>query len=104
MQDLRMTKIEERARHWREIMLRAEKYPGSDYAFCVSAGITKSPFYSWKKKLNNCKTKKLSSAPSPFAVVEVTKSLGQSAAKRFQPPIDAKWVAEFIIHLHGGET
>ena len=51
MQVSKTTKFEERERHWRDIISRANAYPGSALAFGASEGITASNFYNWKKKL-----------------------------------------------------
>ena len=100
MQNTKANKFEERAQHWRAVIARANDYPGSCHAFCVSEGITKSNFYNWRQKLNGVKTKKKSTLPLAFARVAVVEPRAVDLKKIQRQTIDARWVAEFILHLH----
>ena len=93
----------ERVRYWSEVMSRAAQYSGSDYLFCTSECITKSPFYNWKKKLSKGESPASTLVPAPFTEVEVTSSKVDNDLKlSSQGVIDARWVADLILHLHGG--
>ncbi len=103
MQNTKLNK-EGRVQYWREIILRAEQHPVSCHAFCLAEGISQASFYSWRDKLSkhhsSQEIKSLARVPSVFAEVHVKKADLRTTSQ--QPLIDAKWVAELILHLHGG--
>ncbi len=97
------TNYEERARCWREIIVRAHEHPVSCHAFCVEEGISQASFYSWRHKLSKgtdqVDFKTPLRLPSVFAEVRVAERLSSISQGL---SIDSKWLADFVLHLHGG--
>ena len=102
MQNAKFTK-EHRAQYWREVIERASRHPVSCHAYCVEEGIPQASFYSWRNRLSrrSNETKALTVLPS-FAEVRVSDGPNHCASARMLPSIDAKWVAELILHLQRG--
>lgn len=114
MQVDKATKNENLEQHWREVIARADQDVLGYGKFCEREGISKSNFYRWRGKLsispgiNPQVRKRLESQSSnpqksgfPFSEIKVIESK-QGDVVKSGVKIEARWVAEFILHLHGG--
>ena len=99
MQD-NLNKKDPRINYWRDVIARAKRHPVSCHAFCVEEGIPQASFYNWRDKLSKVAVSKSSlRLPTVFAEVKVEERL-QPINQRMR--IDSKWLADFVLHLHGG--
>jgi transposase-like protein len=89
----------DKQQRWRDHITAAKQFSGTIESYCRINGITPATFYYWRKKFSQA-TKHRINAPaiSSFIPVEVVR--GQSRSGYGLP--DAKWLAEFIVHLSGG--
>jgi hypothetical protein len=82
-----------RSEYWRKQLREAEVFPGTASAFCRARGLNVSAFYVWRRRMRSeGRQPTLSSAFVPVEVVREDRRAGLP---------DAKWLAEFIVHLQG---
>jgi hypothetical protein len=84
---------------WREHVLRAQNFRGTDSAYCRSQGIDRKQFSYYKRMLGYGKPRR---QPKVFVEVKpkiegIEKNLVRVEPKKLLP--DAKWLAEFAGHL-----
>ena len=82
---------------WRQHIERANQYPEGIQKYCNANGLSIQTYYKWKLKLNS-KNKKIPTKLIPsssFAEVRICKP--EFVCKQNLP--DAKWLAEFLLHL-----
>lgn len=90
--------------YWQQQTIAAEEYSGTLKEFCKHKGISLNTLQYWRHKFNNEALGKLTQTqtqtqtknPSPFVAVAFEKAQVLSSLP------DAKWVAEFILHLQAG--
>jgi transposase-like protein len=82
-----------RSEFWREQIRLAAEFEGTATEYCRRHDLNLPVFYSWRKKLR-ADAKDKSPALSPFVSVEVV----PERANRLPDP---KWLAEFVLRLHG---
>lgn len=82
---------------WRQHIALANQYPDGIQKYCDANGLASQTFYYWKFKLNARRKNKVAKLTSttPFAEVQVCKP----EVLRKQDLPDAKWLAEFVLHL-----
>lgn len=88
---------EQKTAFWRQHIEQANQYPDGILKYCDANGLASQTFYKWKLKLNS-RTKKAQAKlipASPFAEVRVCKP--EVVCKQGLP--DARWLAEFVLHL-----
>jgi hypothetical protein len=85
--------------YWATKVAKAKQRSGSLSAFCRAEGISINTFQYWQKRFN-----KEMLMPQPdrgrFLPVEIVDEPAQANTSRRPDP---RWLAEFILHLHGGE-
>ncbi len=93
---MRKNQRQKNREYWLKQLEDYGDYPGSQRAYCRATGIAFSKFSYWKNKVSKEGPKTRAKEGSPFVPVVME-------SPRFKPgQIDAKWVAEFILHLGGG--
>jgi hypothetical protein len=90
----------ENEKNWQTLVERSRHRAGSVEEFCNAEGVSLSAFGYWKKKLRSqSKLTKKTKDVSAFSRVEILEPA-------YYPPrssaLEAKWVAEIILHLHRG--
>lgn len=87
-----------KVKFWRSHMAGAAAREGSLRSYCERAGITVHCFHYWKRRLaGKVKHDSAPSAAGQFVAVNVER------VSPIAPPMpDARWVAEFVMHLCGG--
>ena len=90
---------DEKEKFWRRELALASGYSGSQVKFCRERGLSIHIFQYWRKKImdKNVSSSKALVSATPFIPIQI-----EPASRRELP--DARWVAEFILHLqgHGG--
>lgn len=88
---------DQKAVFWQQHIELANQYPSGIQKYCEANGLASQTFYKWRLKINSKPNKKLATLKptNPFAVVQVSKP----EVSRKQGLPDAKWLAEFILHL-----
>lgn len=92
---------EQKVIFWRKHLDLANQYPDGIQKYCEANGLASQTFYKWKLRLQsqvvkNPPAKRL--IKNPFAEVEVC----QPEFVREHALPDAKWLAQFILHLTEG--
>ena len=80
---------------WRQHIELANQYPDGVLKYCRANGLASQTFYKWKLKSKDMHTPIKLAAMQPFAEVHVCKP----EVLRRQGLPDAKWLAEFVLHL-----
>ena len=87
---------------WRRQLEEFKQYSGSQTQFSRERGFCPHLLHYWRKKLSgyrrNRQPKEIVSV-SPFIPVSVGRVTVSAAARSSSLP-NAKWLAEFILHLH----
>jgi len=88
---------EQRTAFWLQHIARANQYPEGIKIYCKANGLSLQTFYKWKLRLTgkNNKIPAVVRSPNSFAEVKVCEP--EVAPKQILP--DAKWLAQFILHL-----
>ncbi len=83
---------------WKEHVIRAQSFAGSDYEYCKINELTKSTFATHKNRLGF--TKK---AQAQRAFIEVAPQIDHEQASRKNIPqrksVDPQWLADLILAL-----
>ena len=98
---MKMTIVkEQKAAFWSQHIDLANQYPDGILKYCEVNGLACQTFYKWKLKLKSRgrQTSTKLAAMSPFAEVQVCKP----EVMRGQSLPDARWLAEFILHMNQG--
>jgi hypothetical protein len=90
----------DKERHWREQIALSEKREGTLEAFCRDQSIAVHSLVYWRAKFKKAEDKKSKGlVASPFVSVQVNEP--RVLVGRGDAP-DAKWCAEFVLHLFEG--
>jgi len=84
---------------WREQIELASNYADGIQKYCDANGLASQTLYRWKFKLR-ARPKKAAKLTPATAFAEVRVCEPEVLCKRSLP--DAKWLAEFILHLSQG--
>jgi hypothetical protein len=94
----------DQSNYWKQHILKADVFSGSDYQYCLEQGLKKSTFYAWRERLKPRLPKiKHPSNKQAFLPIEVTRELPRRilAGRKEELP-DAGWLAELILSLING--
>lgn len=83
---------------WSNHISQAYSHSDGVQAYCQTNDLCVQTFYSWKRRLRANSPKRVSVTTNPFLPVKVE---SPTTTKMSGLP-DAKWVAEFILHLQTG--
>lgn len=81
---------------WLDQLRSFARFNGSQAAFCRQHRLSVSTFQYWHRKFHQTDREVQVVDPSPFIEVQV-----ESASSK-RNMLDAKWVAELILHLQEG--
>ena len=81
---------------WREHVAAVKEFPGTIEAYCRENDISSAALNYWRKKYSGRSEKRVPTMSS-FVPVEVVREAGGFG----HGLPDAKWLAEFIVHLSG---
>lgn len=85
---------------WKDHILKAKEFSGSDIEYCLANGLSKGIFYIYKKRLGFTRPPK--SERSTFVRVAPAPERSEKPPKVEESRLpDPKWLAQFLVALLG---